>query len=80
MTAPDVHRSDELASADGRRVFSLSAGAEYLCRLGADSVTPWTLRRLVTSGALKHLKLGRKYFVTRESLDQLVERLERRAK
>ena len=80
MSALDVHRSDEVASADGRRVFSLSAGAEYLRSIGADGVTSWTLRRLVTSGVLKHLKLGRKYFITREALDAMVDRLERRAK
>ena len=77
MSAPDVQIPDE---SPGRRAFTFTSGAEYMRSAGFDGVTSWTLRRLAATGTLKRLKLGRRYFLTREALDELVNRLERRAK
>jgi hypothetical protein len=55
--------------ADARQLFDILAAVAYLCTLGADSATPNFVRGLITSSAIPHLKIGKKFYVRREDLD-----------
>jgi len=73
-------QAEQCASPDGRRLFPIAAAAEFLRQQGADSVSSWTIRRLLSSQQLKFIKLGRKIYISREALDDLLVRLERRSR
>jgi excisionase family DNA binding protein len=62
-----------------RRLFDLDGAASHLHELGAAGVTPWTLRRLIASGQLRSIRLGRRIYISREALENLLTRLERKS-
>lgn len=61
-----------------RRLFDIRAAAEYLRSLGADSTTISFVRGLISAGTLPHLKIGKKFFVSKDALDGWISRAERR--
>jgi hypothetical protein len=64
--------------AEGRRLFDIQAAVLYLRGLGAESVTMNFVRALVNSGQVPHLRMGKKFYLTRESLDRWISNHERR--
>jgi excisionase family DNA binding protein len=62
----------------GRRLFDVQAAVAYLRELGADGATKNFVRALISSGALPHLRMGKKHYVSRESLDRWISNHERR--
>lgn len=61
-----------------RRLFDVQAAAAYLRELGAEAVTVNFVRMLINSGAVPHLRMGRRHYLTRESLERWIENHERR--
>jgi hypothetical protein len=68
------------ASAPERRLYDIAEAAIYLQSIGAGSVTEWTVRRLVSSGRVRSIRLSRKIYISRAALDELIQRLERRTR
>ena len=67
------------AELDGQRYFGFDEAASYAQSIGLRSATSWTLRRLVSAGRLKSLRLGRRIYLSKNALDEMLSRLERRA-
>ena len=61
-----------------RRLFDLPAATTYLRELGAEGVTLNFVRGLVNSGAVPHLRIGRRFYVSRGALDHWLTSHERR--
>ena len=61
-----------------RRLFDIQAAVAYLRGLGAEGTTVNFVRGLINSGAVPHLRMGRRFYLTRESLDRWIENHERR--
>lgn len=71
MTAADPPAAD-------RRLFDVHTGAAYLRDIGATAATVSFVRGLITSGQVAHIRIGKKFYVTREALDAWIGRHERR--
>lgn len=67
-------------NAETQRLYDLKDTALYLQSLGAKSVTISFVRELVNSGAIAHLRIGKKFFVTRNAIDAWITRAERRTR
>ncbi len=63
-----------------RRLFDLKQAAEYLQSVGAGGTTLYFIRSLVNSGRLPHVRLGRRFYVTKVAIDSWLERAETRRK
>jgi excisionase family DNA binding protein len=63
-----------------KRLFDVQAAAEYLRSIGATSATVTFVRTLITSGRIPHLKLGKKFYLSRTALDAWLVSHERRMK
>jgi len=61
-----------------RRLFDVQAAVAYLRGLGAEGVTVSFIRNLIARNEVPHLRMGRRFYVTRESLDRWVTNHERR--
>lgn len=59
-------------------LFDIAAAAEFLRSLGAVSVTTWTVRSLVAASELPHIRLGKKIYLTKDSITNWLEKHERR--
>ena len=62
---------------EDRQVFDVPAAAEYLRSLGFGGATANTVRRLIADKRLRSTIVGRRFYVSRESLDNLVAGLNR---
>jgi excisionase family DNA binding protein len=63
-----------------QRLFDIPSAAKYLQSIGASAVTTITVRTLVSSGKLPHIKIGRRFYITRVAMDSWLANHERRAK
>lgn len=66
------------ANTDGLRVFDLPAGVEYLKSIGATAATNNFLRSLIASSQIAHLRIGRRFYVSKAALDHWISTRERR--
>jgi excisionase family DNA binding protein len=69
---------EAIKSTEERRLFDIHAAVSYLRTLGAEGVTVNFVRALINGGQVAHLRMGRKFYVTREALDRWIENHERR--
>jgi len=60
------------------RIFDLAAAVTYVQSLGATGVTIRTIRAAIAAGRIPHVKLGKKFYVTKTALDNWILRAERR--
>jgi len=60
------------------RLFDIDDAVKYFREIGAAGVTRNFVRELIASGGIPHLKLSRKYYVTKNSIDEWLIRHERR--
>jgi hypothetical protein len=60
------------------RAFDISGAVAYLRALGFDSASPNFVRSLVSRGQVPHIKLGKKFYVTRIALDSWLAKSEAR--
>lgn len=63
-----------------RRLFDVQSGAAYLRQIGATAATVSFVRGLITSGQVAHVRIGKKFYVTREALDGWIGRHERKSR
>lgn len=61
-------------------LFDIGAAVAYLHGIGANAATIRFVRGLINSGQVPHVKIGKKFFVTRDALDTWISRHERRAR
>ena len=71
MDAPD-------AITQTQRLFTIEAAVECLKSIGAVSATVSLVRGLISSGRVPHIRLGRRFYVSRTALDEYLVRHERR--
>jgi hypothetical protein len=71
-STPDAHVD--------RRLFDIVSAAGYLQAIGATSATPKFVRTLVADGDLPHLKIGKKFYISKTSIDSWLLRHERRTR
>jgi excisionase family DNA binding protein len=62
------------------RLFDVQAAAEYLRSIGASSVTIKFIRGLISSGQIPHLRIGKKFYLTRAQIDLWLEKHDRRSR
>jgi hypothetical protein len=60
------------------RIFDIPGSAEYLRELGATGVTAYSVRALIASGQVPHIRVGRRFYVSRASWDSWLAKSERR--
>jgi excisionase family DNA binding protein len=63
-----------------RQLFDILAIVAYLKSIGADGATPNFARGLITSGQVAHIRVGRKYYVSRAALDRWLETQAKRSR
>lgn len=62
------------------RLFTVEDAAKYLQSIGATSVTICFVRTLVNSGAIPHVRMGKRFYVLRDALDLWIENHQTRRK
>jgi excisionase family DNA binding protein len=67
-----------MTSSSDHRLFDIHAAAQYLQNIGATGVTPWTIRRLLNSGDVPCLKIGKRFYLSKAALDSWLLKNERR--
>jgi excisionase family DNA binding protein len=60
--------------------FDIRGSVNYLKAIGYDAATETFIRTLISRGQLSHVRVGRKFYVSRASLDAWLARAERRAR
>ena len=63
-----------------QKLFDVMGSAKYLQKIGGSSATPSFIRTLIATGQVPHIRIGRKFFISREALDSWLARHERRAR
>jgi excisionase family DNA binding protein len=63
-----------------QRLFTVEGAAKYLVEIGAAGVGVHFVRQLIVSGAIPHVRMGRRYYITRAALDEWLLKHERRAR
>jgi len=63
-----------------QRLFDIQCAVKYLREIGAGSATPNFVRGLISSGQIKFVRLGRKFYLSRTELDSWLEKNEKRAR
>ena len=81
----DASRTPEVPStpsppSDARRLFDIVGAAGYLRAIGATGATEKFVRTLITDGEVPHLKIGRRFYVSKNAIDSWLVRRERRAR
>lgn len=64
----------------GQKLFDVKDAAEYLRSLGAAAASINFVRALMNSRQISRLKIGKRLYATRESLDAWLQRSEKRAR
>jgi hypothetical protein len=55
-----------------QRLFDVHRAAEYLRSIGATAATVGFIRGLITSAQVSHVRIGKKFYITREALDRWI--------
>lgn len=63
-----------------RRLFDIPSAVEYLRAIGAAAVTANFVRHLINSAEIPHLRMGKRFYVSRESLDAWIAAHDRRGR
>jgi hypothetical protein len=67
-----------MAEEQQQRLFDIAAAVAYLREIGATSATPNFVRSLITTCQIPHIKIGKKFFLSRASMDAWLSSHERR--
>jgi excisionase family DNA binding protein len=65
---------------EAQKLFDVQAAAAYLREIGASSASVNFVRTIIARGQLPHIRIGKKFFVSREAIDRWIQNRERRAK
>jgi excisionase family DNA binding protein len=60
------------------RLFDIVAAVAYLRAIGADAATKNFVRGLIATGQIAHVRVGKKFYVSREGLDAWISKRQRR--
>ena len=60
------------------RYFDIPAAAVYANSIGLTGVTAYTIRMLINSGRLAHIKEGKKFYVSKAAVDAWLAKAEKR--
>jgi excisionase family DNA binding protein len=63
-----------------RSLYDVENATGYLRQLGASSVTVNFVRTLISTGQIPHLKMGKKFYVSKTALDAWISSHERRVR
>jgi hypothetical protein len=63
-----------------RRLYSIPDAVEYLRSIGATAATPNFVRNLISSSAVPHIRIGKKFYITRVALDGWLTSRERKSR
>lgn len=63
-----------------RKLFDIPAAVVYLRELGAEGVTENFVRILINTGQVPHIRMGKRFYLTRAALDNWIQNHERRMK
>jgi hypothetical protein len=77
----EVERSMPIETASGslqRRPFDIKAAVLYLRQLGAEGATVNFIRNLISRSEVPHVKIGKKFYLSRDGLDRWITNHERR--
>ena len=66
------------AEPSNQQLFDVRGAATYLQTLGATAATVNFIRNIVARGEVPHIKIGKKFYLSRQALDGWVSRHERR--
>ena len=85
MSAPAIIKSGPsepalLANTNGQQLFDILASVTYLRSLGATAATSNFVRSLIASSQVPHLRIGKKFYLSKTSLDHWLVTRERRAR
>ena len=65
-------------SAETQRLFDIVAAVAYLRTLGATTATKHFVRGLINTAQVPHLRIGKRFYLSREALDAWIEKQQRR--
>jgi excisionase family DNA binding protein len=65
---------------DSPRLFDLTGSVAYFHQVGAEAATRNFVRELVATGAIPHVKIGRKFYISKQSIDAWIEKNDRRTR
>jgi hypothetical protein len=68
----------EPPTAESERLFDIVSAVAYFQSLGATSATKNFVRSLIARGEIPHLKISKKFYVSKGALDRWIETRERR--
>jgi excisionase family DNA binding protein len=63
-----------------QQLFDVDGTVRYLVELGAAAATKNFVRNLIARGEIAHLRVGKKFYFSKKSIDAWLEKRERRAK
>ncbi len=63
-----------------QRLFDVGDAAKYLQSIGAKTATVNFVRGLISSGQVPHLRIGKKFYLSKTGLDRWIETRERRSR
>jgi len=63
-----------------QRLFTIEDAARYLVSIGALGVGVHFVRSLISSGQVPHIRMGKRFYVSRGALDSWLEKNEKRSR
>ena len=79
-TATTPNEASSTPTQSHQKLFDIAAAVHYLHSLGAAAATKSFVRRLLATGQVTHLRIGKKFYVSREALDGWISNRQRRAR
>jgi hypothetical protein len=65
---------------DSQSLFDILATVAYLKSIGASAATPNFVRTLISSAQVPHVRIGKKFYLSKTALDHWLVTRERRAR
>lgn len=62
------------------RYFDIPAAAVYANSIGLTGVTAYTIRMAINSGQLPHIKIGKKFHLSKAAIDAWLTKAEKRVR
>jgi excisionase family DNA binding protein len=63
-----------------RRLFDIPSAVQYLRDIGAASATTSFVRGLIATGGVPHVRIGKRFYVSKTALDTWLAQHEKRAR
>jgi len=63
-----------------KKFFNIPTAVEHLKSVGVETACEYMVRRLIVTGQIAHIRLGKSYYVSQAALDAWLSNHERKAK